>query len=231
MITKDTDMTTILNSIANYPKKFHNTVVSPTKICIQFSHVESKLRLKAGGYYIKLPDGYKGLPITPEGVDIDQLAVWRHILGINIDVGKVFATTLRNDTTPDCRIKEYNGNLVYYDKPGRYLHGHSCFKAWMTINNVDFPTALRQIAEKVPINSGKLICTPKPTVSSKIVPYVKTWSKNGLNWWKEYNITNLENIYEIEGYEYMFCEGETRWQYRMKHEGYVMGADEFEVVK
>jgi len=75
MITKDTDMTTILNSIANYPKKFHNTVVSPTKICIQFSHVESKLRLKAGGYYIKLPDGYKGLPITPEGVDIDQLAV------------------------------------------------------------------------------------------------------------------------------------------------------------
>jgi hypothetical protein len=133
--------------------------------------------------------------------DIDQLAVWRHILGINVDVGKVFATTLRIDPTPDCRIKEYNGNLVYYDKPGRYLHGHSCFKAWMTINNVDFPTALRQIAEKVPINSVKLICTPKPTFSSKIVPYVKTWSKNGLNWWKEYNITNLENIYEIEGYE------------------------------
>jgi len=68
-------MTTILNSIANYPKQFHGTVVSPTKICIQFSHVESKLRHKVGGYYIKLPDGLRGLPITPEGVDIDQLAV------------------------------------------------------------------------------------------------------------------------------------------------------------
>lgn len=36
---------------------------------------------------------------------------------------------------------------------------------------------------------------------------------------------------EICGYEYLFGDGETRWQYVMKHEGYVMGLDEFEVVK
>lgn len=63
------------HSIANYPKAFLGCVVSPTKICLQFEEVESKLRYKEGGTYVKLHDTSKALPISVLGTKIDILAV------------------------------------------------------------------------------------------------------------------------------------------------------------
>jgi len=63
------------HSLANYPTQFLGCVVSPNKICMQFSDVQSKLRFKQGAHYIKLPDTSKALPITPTGTDVDLLAV------------------------------------------------------------------------------------------------------------------------------------------------------------
>ena len=36
---------------------------------------------------------------------------------------------------------------------------------------------------------------------------------------------------EIVGYEYLFGDGEARWSYNMKHTGFQMELDEFEVVR
>jgi hypothetical protein len=66
---------TIKHSIANYPKAFHGYVVSPTKICFQFEDVQSKLRFKEGGAYVKLPNTIKALPVPVSGVEVDILAV------------------------------------------------------------------------------------------------------------------------------------------------------------
>ena len=65
----------IKHSLANYPKKFLGCVVSPTKICMQFAEVTSKLRFKEGADYIKSPYTIKALPIKVTGTDIDILAV------------------------------------------------------------------------------------------------------------------------------------------------------------
>lgn len=63
------------HSIANYPTRFLCCVVSPTKICIQFEDVQSKLRFKDGASYVKLPDTTKALPISTTGTEVDILAV------------------------------------------------------------------------------------------------------------------------------------------------------------
>jgi len=63
------------HSLANYPKEFLGYVISPTKICIQFSEVSTKLRFKEGGQYIKLLDTSKALPIKTTSTEIDILAV------------------------------------------------------------------------------------------------------------------------------------------------------------
>lgn len=63
------------HSVANYPKECLGCVVSPTKICIQFSEVMSKLRFKEGAEYVKLPSTHKALPISTDGTDVDILAV------------------------------------------------------------------------------------------------------------------------------------------------------------
>lgn len=65
----------IKHSIANYPLRFFGYVVSPTKICLQFEDVFSKLRFKQGADYIKMPDTIKALPIKITGTDVDILAV------------------------------------------------------------------------------------------------------------------------------------------------------------
>lgn len=133
---------------------------------------------------------------------INQLEVWRYILGINVDIGDKFTNPYRaDDKTPNCTLKLYNGNIVFYDKPGAILHAKTCFSAWMEINNVNFSEALNQISKKIPLNNIKKTTIVKPKTNAIIVPHIKLWSKAGLKWWADYGITDLENIFEIEGYE------------------------------
>ena len=54
---------------------FKGTVVSPTKICLQFEGVESKLRVMEGAEYIKMPDLSAGYTIKHTGSPVDVLAV------------------------------------------------------------------------------------------------------------------------------------------------------------
>lgn len=63
------------HSLANYPLKFLGYVISPTKICLQFEEVTTKLRFKQGADYIKLPSTAKALAIEPTGTSVDILAV------------------------------------------------------------------------------------------------------------------------------------------------------------
>lgn len=68
-------MTEILHSLANYPKLFHGTVVSPTKICMQFEDVEVKLRYKQGGFYRNNEFQEKWVPISTTGTAIELTSV------------------------------------------------------------------------------------------------------------------------------------------------------------
>ncbi len=60
-----------LHSLANYPLKFKGTVVSPTKICLQFEDVQVKFRKNmSSGEYLKMPNGDVCIPISTTGTDI-----------------------------------------------------------------------------------------------------------------------------------------------------------------
>lgn len=133
---------------------------------------------------------------------IDQLKVWQYILGLNVELNQRFITSLRVDHNPDCKLKESNGYIYYYDKPGRYLHGKNCFNAWMEINNVTYGVALNQISKKVFNNILPTEIKPHKKVENKkseIIPEVMKWTKPALNWWKSFGITPNENILNLSG--------------------------------
>lgn len=63
--------------IAAYPKKFKEYVISPHKICLQFTDVQCKLR-PLGHETLSLARGNRNAPVMPvstKGTDIDTLAV------------------------------------------------------------------------------------------------------------------------------------------------------------
>lgn len=132
---------------------------------------------------------------------IDQLRVWQYILGLNVELNQRFVTTLRPDNTADCKLKEINGFVYYYDKPGKYLHEHNCFNAWMEINNVTYGKAIKEITEKINGVKADKPIVRKVTKPNKveIIPIPMKWTKPAVNWFKAYGITDLTNILNLSG--------------------------------
>jgi len=65
-------------SIANYPEFFKGCVVSPTKICLQFTVTECKLRLHGAdrAAFAKYgPDSDRMIPVGTLGTQVDSIAV------------------------------------------------------------------------------------------------------------------------------------------------------------
>jgi len=66
---------------ANYPKKFKGYIVSPAKICLQYTDVDIKLRPLGEPLegLPKVPEGGVAVPITQAGNNINLLAVGHYI--------------------------------------------------------------------------------------------------------------------------------------------------------
>lgn len=66
---------------ANYPKKFKGCIVSPAKICLQYSDVDIKLRPLGESLegLPKVPEGGVYVPVTQDGRNLDTLAVGHYI--------------------------------------------------------------------------------------------------------------------------------------------------------
>lgn len=64
-------------NLANYPNEFKGCVISPTKICLQYKNVQTKLRLMTEhmNYLPKDTSCERYLPIYANGTDIDILSV------------------------------------------------------------------------------------------------------------------------------------------------------------
>lgn len=64
------------HSLASYPLEFHQYVISPKKICIQFKDVQLKTRAKQDRSDLKRStSGTLQMPVDTQGTDIDVLAV------------------------------------------------------------------------------------------------------------------------------------------------------------
>jgi hypothetical protein len=59
------------HSLANYPLSFKGTVISPTKICLQFQDVQVKFRKNLNSSeYLKMPNGDVSIPIATTGTEV-----------------------------------------------------------------------------------------------------------------------------------------------------------------
>lgn len=60
------------HALANYPKKFLRTVISPLKICLQFADVQVKFRRNLDSpEWLKMPNGDIAVPIATTGTDVE----------------------------------------------------------------------------------------------------------------------------------------------------------------
>lgn len=65
------------HSLACYPVSWRGTVVSPTKICLQFNNPELKVRVfnRDTSDLVKLPNTDRAMVISSKGTEVDCVAV------------------------------------------------------------------------------------------------------------------------------------------------------------
>ena len=111
-----------MTAIANYPQSFRSYVVSPTKICLQYSDVQVKLRCADGIQYMQYGlDASPHLPISTHGTDVNIIAV-------------------------GCQLPEVErAQLALLDAYGEYMKYHNAtYRKEYNKNFLDFLYLMRQ---------------------------------------------------------------------------------------
>jgi 5S rRNA maturation endonuclease (ribonuclease M5) len=65
---------------------------------------------------------------------VNQLAIWRIILGKHLDIGEFFTNPFRYDKTPKCYLRDYNGVILFTDWASPEFNNYTCFHAYAHIN-------------------------------------------------------------------------------------------------
>lgn len=125
---------------------------------------------------------------------IDQMKVWNYI-GVT-KISKNLYSIFRNDKTPKCSLSEKNGKLIFWDRGQSF----DCIAAIAKLNGKTYKEAIKlclNICKGSPINILKL---KEPT---KYIPIFKNWTKEGLNFWDNYEI-NIKKypVKQIKGWTY-----------------------------
>lgn len=118
-------MKTVKHSFANYPTGFKGYVVSPTKICLQFSEPQINLRVDADTRFeLKtLPNNDRYLEVPEHGINISVTAV-----GCQMPV-----------------VEQYQ--LALIDAYTQYYHTHS--QVYTEIYGKDFKDFIKQVHVKI----------------------------------------------------------------------------------
>lgn len=126
-----------------------------------------------------------------------QEEIFKKYLGIDIELGKLLRSPLRNDKNPTCSFY-YNKNGVLYMRDFAGYFWGDCFSLVMKIENVGFYKAL----EKIYYNMSPSKTKPKITVhkdkSHTILVKKREWKELDLRYWEQYNIRqSLLDFYDV----------------------------------
>lgn len=166
---------------------------------------------------------------------IDQLEVWRHLLGRMVYLEEAVTNPFRLDNTPGCWLS-YGHTKSYYivlnDYASRMHHGWSIFDAWMHTRHVGFQEACQQIyhefvLSKQPneISRIQLENTRKLTIP-KTRPHLTFLPRNGFllrdkEYWEPLGITSKQliedGVYSVYKYRHSTKDGKIAECYPSDH--------------
>lgn len=179
------------------------------------------------------PDTTKELILA----NVSQEEIFEHFLNIQVEIGTLFCSPLRNDKHPTCSFKWINGTLYYRDwsEP----RAKDCFKIVQELYLCDFWNALTIIREE--LLKGKTLNIPKNNVYKRSVPQKKSskaeikvnisdyFQREVRQYLQSYSITAEQckkfNVFPLER---MFLNGKLQWTYSSKDPalGYYFGKDD-----
>lgn len=149
---------------------------------------------------------------------INQESIMYHYTGQDVNSKKLYTSILRNDN---------HVTVAYYKSKSGTLYMHDfatnehidCWNLVMRLYNCNYYEALNIIAKDFELIEGehkvstfKIVSEIKETNSAKIQVQIKDYTKEELEWWKEFGIS-LKTLkrFHVYSLQYVFLNGELKF--------------------
>jgi len=143
--------------------------------------------------YGKLPNSYSDIYM------VDQLKVWRKILGIYVDIGQKIVSPFRLDNLPNCYLREYQGLILFTDWANPYYNKYTCFHAFAHLNHCsihDAATIIIHNDSDISVNHSKIESTVKVEKTKTVLDFKEkvNWSKEDEIYWNKTRGISFEQL-------------------------------------
>lgn len=133
--------------------------------------------------YGKLPNSYSDIN------KIDQLKVWRNILGLHINLGDKICSPFRLDKNPKCYLREYNGLILFTDWAEPYYNKYTCLHAFAHLNHCSIHDAATIIIHNDSDIKVNTIVVEEREKTQKVRAEIdfkeKSWTKEDEVYWNK----------------------------------------------
>ena len=167
---------------------------------------------------------------------VNQETIMQYYTNKDVNSKKLFTSLFRNDNHVTCSFWKSKSGVLYIHDFATNEH-INCFQVVMRLYNCGFYEALKIIATDFRLIEGTLKVSPKEIVfvpeiketSNCIIQVqVKEFSKEELEWWNSYGISNkLLKKYHVFSLQHVFLNGELKFTstYQCPIYGYYFGKD------
>lgn len=94
---------------------------------------------------------------------VDQLKIWRMILGLNVDLNQMITSPFRADNIPTCYLREWNGQILFTDWAFTHYNKHTIIHAIAELNGISHSQATDMVHDYhyygIAITVGNIMCT------------------------------------------------------------------------
>jgi hypothetical protein len=146
-------------------------------------------------------------------IHVNQLEVWRIILGKHINLGDFCNNPFRYDRNPTCYLREFNGVILFTDWARPEFNKFTCFHAYAELNRCTLDEAATAIINNninllLPTFSFQHKSKSKSKSTITFQPYVyqssPAFTKKDAEYWKKRGITKeqllSDGVYAVHNY-------------------------------
>lgn len=117
---------------------------------------------------------------------VDQLKIWKIILGVNVELNDLFTSPFRSDNKGSCYLRQYNGLIMFTDWANTSFNKFTIAHALAHLNGISYYDAMTMIHDYHfygrAIQVGSVICTSttrkvKPSKGNKT--FFEPFTNNG----------------------------------------------------
>lgn len=150
---------------------------------------------------------------------INQETIMEHYTGLNVNSKKLSLSPFRNDHKVTCAFYKSKSGVLYLHDFATNEH-INCFSVVSRLFNCNYYKALEIIAQDFGLIKGthpkvsnvKIVSELKESESSKIRVQIKDFTKEELNWWDKFGITQrLLKKYHVYSIQNVFLNGELKF--------------------